>query len=78
VDHNIWVDAFTSWGICLLVDGRWATWRLVEGQRTVGWDIGRVKTISVELAALWITDASICDMQVRIFSDNTDVIGALL
>jgi hypothetical protein len=54
------------------------SWRLVEGWRTVGRDIGLGRTIAVELAALWIADAGICDVHMQIYSDNSGVIGALL
>jgi hypothetical protein len=50
----------------------------VDGWRIAGRDIGWAETIAVELAALWIADAGICDAHVRVYSDNTGVIGALL
>jgi hypothetical protein len=77
VDKDIWVDASTSWGIGLVVGGRWAAWRLAEGWRGDGRDIGWAETIAMELAALWIAAAGISDAHVRVNSDNTGVIGAL-
>jgi hypothetical protein len=63
VDHNIWVDASTSWGIGLLVSGKLVVaWRLVEGWKTVVWDIGWAKTITIELGALWIAVTGIFDV----------------
>jgi hypothetical protein len=76
-DFDIWVDASTSWGIGLLVGDMWAAWKLADGWKSAGREIGWAETIAVELAALWIADAGICDAHVRISSDNTGVIGAL-
>jgi hypothetical protein len=60
-----------------LIGDMWAAWKLADGWKNAGREIGWAETIAVELAALWIADAGICDSHVRISSDNTGVIGAL-
>jgi hypothetical protein len=76
-DFDIWVDASTSWGIGLLIGDMWAAWKLADGWKGAGREIGWAETIAVELAVLWIADAGICDAHVHISSDNTGVIGVL-
>jgi hypothetical protein len=78
MDHDIWVDASTSWGVGLLVKGKWAAWKLADGWNGGGRDIGWAETIAVGIAAIWIANTSICDAHVCINSDNTGVIGALI
>ena len=77
LDLDIWVDAATSYGVGLVVDGQWAAWQLVEGWKVADSDIGWVKTIAMGLAVLWLVLAGIHDAKVTIHEDNTGVLGAL-
>jgi hypothetical protein len=52
VDHDIWVDASTSWGIGLLISGRWAMWKLVDELKSTGCDIGWANVRSLMLLVL--------------------------
>jgi hypothetical protein len=39
-NHQLFVDASTSWGIGLILDGKWLAWQLKEGWDTDGREIG--------------------------------------
>ena len=75
VDMNIWVDASTSWGIGLVVDGRWRAWKLVPGWNTDRRDIGWAESIALEFAIRHIHGLGVCRMNVLVHSDNQGSIG---
>jgi hypothetical protein len=64
MDKDIWADASTSWGIGLVVGGRWAAWKLANGWQGNGHDIGWAETIMMELTVLWIAAIGIFDAYV--------------
>lgn len=74
--HSIWVDASTSWGIGIMIDGRWSAWRWAPDWKS-GWrDIGWAEMIAVELAALILDQLKIANGDLTIHSDNAGVVGA--
>ncbi|KAF5376629.1 hypothetical protein D9615_007855 [Tricholomella constricta] len=77
--HNIpiFVDASTSWGIGLFVDGKWLAWRLLPGWKTNGRDIGWAEMVAVDLALRAILASGLRDCHLVMRSDNTGVVGAL-
>jgi len=77
LDPNIWVDAFMSWAIGLVVKGCWAAWMLLEGWKAKDHDIDWAETVTMELALLYVVVAGFCDVKVIIHGDNTRVLGAL-
>lgn len=42
------VDASTSWGIVLVIDGQWQAWQLVPGWKSDGRDIGWAEMVAIE------------------------------
>ncbi|RDB16022.1 hypothetical protein Hypma_003463 [Hypsizygus marmoreus] len=75
-DYNIWVDASTDWGIGLLWGGQWDAWRLLDGWRGPGRDIGWLEGVGIELAILATRAMGIHNADILIRSDNEGVIGA--
>lgn len=76
---TIYVDASTSWGIGLIIDGRWLAWELLPGwqgnknERHIGWG----EMVAVELAIRTLIAAGYCNIRIIIRSDNEGVVGAL-
>lgn len=55
LDFGVWVDASTSWGIGIIIGGRWSAWRLVKGWDSVpGCDIGWAEGVALELAISYL------------------------
>lgn len=78
LDLGISVDASTSWGIGLVwKDGEgWDAWKVREGWRGPGRDIGWLEAIAVELAVRTILGRGFSASRIKILSDNQGVIGA--
>jgi hypothetical protein len=82
---SVYVDASTSWGIGIIVNGSWFAWELigdwralsqsdVEDRRSIGW----AEMVAVELATLYLIAAGWGGHHLIINSDNMGVVGALL
>jgi len=71
---DIWVDASTSVGIGVLIDGHWAAWCLLENWDSEGRDIGWAEAVAIELAVAWLTCSGCHDACFKINCDNTSVI----
>lgn len=76
VDLDIWCDASTSWGIGLYFGDQWDAWKLKDGWKRDGRDIGWAEAIAVELVARHLDAMGISNANVIIHSDNNGVIGA--
>ena len=76
LDKDIWVDASSSWGIALVVNHRWAAWRLVSGWMSDGRDIGWVEAVALEMATIWLSETDHHDARVVVRCDNVSVIDA--
>jgi len=76
IDPNVWVDASTSWGIGVIIGERWSAWRLLDGWKADGRDIGWAEAIALEMAILWLIHKGYSDWKITIHGDNTGVIGA--
>ena len=48
--NKVYADASTSWGIGLVIDGKWLAWQFKEGWRSEGREIGWAEMVAVELA----------------------------
>lgn len=66
-----------SWGIGLVLNDKWLAWRLKEGWRCEGRDIGWGEMVAVDLAVRTLVNAGFSDCQVVLQSDNAGVVGAL-
>jgi hypothetical protein len=76
IDLGMWVDASTSWGIGVIVEGKWLAWRLLDNWKGPGRDIGWLEGVAVELAVLVLEAKGIRCVDVLLRSDNQGVIGA--
>lgn len=74
---EIWVDASSTWGIGVVFDGFWDTWRLTDGWKTDGRDIGWAEMIAIELGLRTAIRNGHSSIHFRFHSDNLGVIGAL-
>lgn len=77
VDLDFWVDASTSFGIGIILQGEWCNFQLLPGWKTRGRDIGWAEMVAVELGILWLVAQGVSDVNVILQSDNTGVIGSL-
>lgn len=77
-DLGIWVDASTSWGVGIIIDGRWAGWRLVGGWHGESRDIGWAEMVAIELAACALECLGFADADFLLHSDNMGVVDAFL
>lgn len=77
LDFGIYVDASTSFGIGLLIDGKWAAWRLKSGWDSDGRDIGWAEMVAIEMGLTALVHSGARDVHFLVHSDNTGVLGAL-
>jgi len=75
IDLDIWVDASTSWGIGLVVDGLWRAWALRPGWKRERRDIGWAESIALEFAIRHIHGLGITSSIIVVHSDNQGSIG---
>lgn len=75
-DVDAWIDASTSWGIGIVIGHRWAAWKLKEGWKAEGRDIGWAETVALELFAMWASTSDLSDCEAPVHGDNTGSIDA--
>ncbi|QRV98327.1 Reverse transcriptase domain protein [Ceratobasidium sp. AG-Ba] len=71
------MDASTSWGIGIVVEGHVAAWKLQPNWRKPGADIGWAEMVAVELALTAIIASGLRDRSVAFRSDNLGVVYAV-
>lgn len=76
-DYRVFVDASTSFGVGVILNGAWERWRLKNGWNTEGRDIGWAEFVALEMGVRWIISTGLSDANVTIQSDNKGVIGAM-
>lgn len=76
-NDEIFVDASTSWGIGIIINGSWFAWKLKPGWKTDGRDIGWAEMVAAELVMRTLIATGRHDCSLRIRSDNSGVVGAL-
>ena len=76
-DLGLYVDASTSWGIGVIIQGRWAAFKLHPDWKTEGRDICWLETLALEFLIHFLDAMGICNAHILIHSDNTGAIGAL-
>jgi hypothetical protein len=74
---GLFVDASTSWGIGIIVQGEWAAFRLGDGWKIPGQDICWLKTVAVEILIYILEAKGIENTTLLIYSDNQGTIGSL-
>ncbi|KAJ3537651.1 hypothetical protein NMY22_g5509 [Coprinellus aureogranulatus] len=77
VDLNLFVDASTEWGIGILMDSRWAAFRLHDDWKIPGRDICWLETIAIEIIVYFLRALKHRDAHILIHSDNQGTIGAV-
>src|SRR5882672_1396519 len=73
-DLDVWVDASTSCGIGLMINNKWASWRLIGGWKSAVRDIGWEESVAIEMAVMWLTLSGLHDCSIKVHCDNTSVI----
>jgi hypothetical protein len=76
-DLGIYVDASTSWGIGIVIDGSWAAFQLKPDWKVSGHDICWLETVAIELLIYFLEQMGYQNVHLRIHSDNKGTIGAL-
>jgi hypothetical protein len=76
-DLGIYVDASTSWGIGIIIQSRWAAFKLKADWKTEGRDICWLETLALEFVFYILDAMDVRDAHLLIHSDNQGAIGAL-
>ena len=76
-DMGLFVDASTSWGIGIVIAGRWAALQLREDWKVAGRDICWLETVAVEILLYILEARGISNATLLIHSDNQGTIGSL-
>jgi hypothetical protein len=76
-DMGLFVDASTSWGIGIVIAGRWAAFKLHENWKIEGRDICWLETVAVEILVYILDAMGISNTTLLIHSDNQGTIGSL-
>ena len=76
-DMGLFVDASTSWGIGIIVAGKWTAFRLHQNWKVEGWDICWLETVAVEILLYILEAMNISNTTLLIHSDNQGTIGSL-
>jgi hypothetical protein len=74
---EFWVDASSSWGIGIVLDNEWDSWKLIPGWNTDGRNIGWAEIVAIELGLLFAVHNGYSDVHFLIKSDNQGVIHAI-
>lgn len=73
----VFVDASTSWGIGILINGKWAAWKFTSNALQDGRAIGWAEMVAIELAVSLLCAVHPNQSHFLIHSDNQGVIGAI-
>jgi hypothetical protein len=74
---EFWVDASSSWGIGVILDGEWDFWRLRPNWDRDGRNIGWAEIVAIELGLLFAIHRGYSETHFLIKSDNQGVIYAI-
>jgi hypothetical protein len=75
-DLGIYVDASTSWGIGILIGGRWAAFRLLDDWKIPGRDICWLESLAIEFTFYFLEAMQYSHVNLLIHSDSQGAIGA--
>lgn len=76
LDPFIWVDASSEYGMSLLYENLWFSWRLIPGWRGDHRDIGWLEALAIELVIQLVINHGFVDSSVLLCSDNQGAIAA--
>lgn len=74
---DFWVDASSSWGVGIVLDNEWDSWKFSSGWDTDGRNIGWAEIVAIELGLLFAIHKGYSDTHFIIKSDNQGVIHAI-
>ena len=74
---EFWVDASSSWGVGIVLDNEWDSWKLTPGWNTDGRNIGWAEIVAIELGLLFAVHKGFTHIHFLIKSDNQGVIHAI-
>lgn len=77
IDIQLFGDASTSWGIGLVIEGRWLAWEYRPQWQSKDRHIGWSEMVAVELMIRTLVSSGFRKVSVRLKSDNGGVVGAL-
>lgn len=69
-------DASSSFGIGVMFGELWSAWRLLQGWKADGRNIGWAEAVGVELAIEWLIHSGAHDISIDIHCDNQGVVQA--
>lgn len=76
-DIGIFVDASTLWGIGIIIDDRWAAFKLADDWKSPGQDICWLETVAMEILVYFLEQLNFSNIRLRIHSNNQGAMGAL-
>ena len=74
---EFWVDASSSWGVGIVLDNEWDSWKFTPGWNTDGRNIGWAEIVAIELGLLFAVHKGFSNTHFLIKSDNQGVIQAI-
>ncbi|KAF8700299.1 hypothetical protein RHS03_06679, partial [Rhizoctonia solani] len=74
---EFFMDASTSFGIAIIVDNHWAAWRLLQGWKSGGRNIGWAKILALEMTLEAAIAYGLQDSLLHFRSDNQGVVFAM-
>ena len=77
LEMSLFVDTSTTWGIRLILDGKWLAWQFREGWNFNSHEISWEEMVAVEMAVHTLISVKFNNCHMVICSDNMGVIGAL-
>lgn len=75
--NSIFVDASTSFGIGLILDGSWLAWKLSEGWRLGDCNISWAEMVAIDLGLCTLIHSGFRDCHLIFHSDNQGMVSAL-
>ena len=74
---NFWVDASTEWGIGVVFNNEWDSWKLRDNWKSNGRNIGWAEFVAIEIGLLLAVERGHHNTHFLIRSDNQGVIYAI-
>jgi len=75
---EFWVDASTDWGIGIVFNGNWDSWKFNSNWRSNGRNIGWAEFVAIEIGLIVAISSGFSNTHFTIRSDNQGVIHAII
>ncbi|EUC61982.1 reverse transcriptase/ribonuclease H, putative [Rhizoctonia solani AG-3 Rhs1AP] len=76
VDIPIYSDASTSFGLGIVIDGKWSSWKLLHGWKNKDRGIGWAEAVAVEMALETVIAQGLTDASISMHCDNQGIVHA--